>query len=327
MPELKSCAPARSGPCAKCTCGPIGAATGGRKASTGRPTSRPCPTDCDWDLWIGTAPLRPYHPAYVPFAWRGWLDFGTGAIGDMGIHNAAMAWLGLATRTASIGRGGRHVRDQRRDVSGLVDPALGVSARGPLPPVTMYWYDGGKQPPPALIGGQSWRSTARFSSVSRARMYSIEWTGADWHLLPADKFRDYQPPEPSVPRASSHHGEWIAACKGDRPALCNFIDFGAPLTEVMLLGNLALARASGSSGMPRPCRPRETRRPTSMDRPRVSPRLGAVAGHVRCRSQNCCRSCGARCACRARRSAWRRCSGFPWASGLAVCSSAASRCS
>ena len=59
-------------------------------------------------------------------------------------------------------------------------------------------------------------------------------------MLPEEKFRDYQPPEPSLPRTSSHHAEWVAACKGERPALCNFIDFGAPLTEVMLLGNLAL---------------------------------------------------------------------------------------
>jgi len=104
----------------------------------------------------------------------------------------------------------------------------------------MYWYDGGKQPPPALIGGQEMALNGAILVGERGTMYSIEWTGADWHLLPADKFRDYQPPEPAIPRESSHHGEWIAACKGARPTLCNFIDFGAPLTEVMLLGNLAL---------------------------------------------------------------------------------------
>jgi predicted dehydrogenase len=128
-----------------------------------RPTENPpVPGGLDWDLWIGTAPLRPYHPAYVPFAWRGWLDFGTGAIGDMGIHNAAMAWVGLEL--------------------GLPQSAEVVATSG----------------------------------------------------------INYQPPAPSVARVSSHHAEWVAACKGQRAALCNFIDFGAPLTEVMLLGNLAL---------------------------------------------------------------------------------------
>ena len=68
----------------------------------------------------------------------------------------------------------------------------------------------------------------------------LERTGADWRLLPEDKFRDYQPPEPSLPRSPGHHAEWVTACKGGPAAFCNFIDFAAPLTEVMLLGNLAL---------------------------------------------------------------------------------------
>jgi hypothetical protein len=117
---------------------------------------------------------------------------------------------------------------------------LEFPARGPLPPVTMYWYDGGKQPPAALIGGKEMAKNGCILVGQHGTMYSIEWTGADWHLLPEDKFRDFQPPAPSVPRSSGHHDEWVAACQGGPPAFCNFVDFGAPLTEVMLLGNLAL---------------------------------------------------------------------------------------
>ena len=75
---------------------------------------------------------------------------------------------------------------------------------------------------------------------SQGTMYSVEWTGSDWHLLPKEKFQDVSPPAPSVRRTSGHHAEWIEACKGGPPALCNFVDFAAPLTEVMLLGNLAI---------------------------------------------------------------------------------------
>jgi hypothetical protein len=200
----------------------------------------PVPDGLDWDLWLGVAPERPYHPAYVPFAWRGWLDFGTGAIGDMGIHNAAMAWMGL-----QLGLPQSAEVVATSGINGETFPLWSIlrlefPARGALPPVTMYWYDGGKQPPASLIGGQKMALNGAILVGELGTMYSIEWAGDDWHLLPEDKFRDYQPPEPSLPRTSGHHAEWVAACKGERPALCNFIDFGAPLTEVMLLGNLAL---------------------------------------------------------------------------------------
>ena len=207
----------------------------------GRPSdSPPVPQEIDWDLWIGTAPVRPYHPAYVPFKWRGWLDFGTGSVGDMGIHNAAMAWVGLELGVPQSVEVIATSGVNRETYPAWSTLRFEFPARGPLPPVTMYWYDGGKQPPAALIGGKELAKNGAILVGQHGTMYSIEWTGADWHLLPEDKFRDYQTPAPSVPRSSGHHDEWIAACQGGPPAFCNFVDFGAPLTEVMLLGNLAL---------------------------------------------------------------------------------------
>lgn len=202
--------------------------------------SRPAPSELDWNLWIGAAPMRPYHPAYAPFAWRGWLDFGTGAIGDMGIHNAAMAWMGLQLglpESAEIVATSGTNSETFPEWSIL---RLEFPARDTKPPVTMYWYDGGKRPPTSLIGNREMAANGAILAGERGTLYSIEWTGADWHLLPEENFRGYQAPEPTIPRAVSHHAEWVAACKGGQPALCNFIDFGAPLTEVMLLGNLAL---------------------------------------------------------------------------------------
>jgi hypothetical protein len=199
----------------------------------------PIPNGFDWDLWLGPAPKRPYHPAYLPFKWRGWKDFGTGAIGDMGIHNAAMPFVGLEL--------GVPVSAEIVETSELKSETfptwsilrIEFPARGDLPPVTLHWYDGGKKPSSDLIGGQPLADNGAILLGQQGTLYSIEWTGGDWHLLPAEKFRNWKPPAATIPRSAGHHQEWIAACKGGPPAFCNFVDFAAPLTETMLLGCLA----------------------------------------------------------------------------------------
>jgi len=206
----------------------------------GRPKETPeVPKGLAWDLWLGGAPERPYHPAYLPFRWRGWKDFGTGAIGDMGIHNAAMVWMGLKL--------GLPTAVEVVKTSGLVDETFPLwsilrfefPARPKQPPVTMHWYDGGTKPPDSLLGGRKSASNGAILVGAEGTLYSSGWTGGSWTLLPREKFRDVKPPAPSLPRTSGHHADWLAACKGGRAALCNFVDFGAPLTEVMLLGCLA----------------------------------------------------------------------------------------
>jgi len=206
-----------------------------------RPKGKPAvPNGLAWDLWLGVAPQRPYHPAYLPFKWRGWKDFGTGAIGDMGIHNAAMVWLGLKL--------GLPTAVEPVKTSGLTDETFPLwstlrfefPARGKQPPVTMHWYDGGKKPSAKLIGGRhKVVGNGAILVGAKGTLYSSGWTGAAWNLLPREKFPNYKPPAPSLPRTTGHHAEWLAACKGGRATLCNFIDFAAPLSEVMLLGCLA----------------------------------------------------------------------------------------
>ena len=112
-------------------------------------------------------------------------------------------------------------------------------ARGDLPPLTLHWYDGGKKPSSDLIGGQDVAGNGAILIGEQGTLYSAEWTGGDWRLFPEEKFRDWNPPAETVPRSAGHHQEWIAACKGGPPAFCNFIDFAAPLTEIMLVGCLA----------------------------------------------------------------------------------------
>jgi hypothetical protein len=89
-----------------------------------------------------------------------------------------------------------------------------------------------------LIGGRQVAGNGAILVGERGTLYSIGWTGGDWHLLPEEKFRDWKLPAPTIPRSAGHHQEWIAACKDGPPAFCNFVDFAAPLTETMLLGCL-----------------------------------------------------------------------------------------
>jgi len=199
----------------------------------------PVPDGLHWDLWLGPAPERPYHPGYVPFKWRGWKDFGAGAIGDMGIHNAAMPFVGL-----DLGSPVSAEIVSSAELHSETFPAWSIlqikfPARGDLPPLTLHWYDGGKKPSSDLIGGQDVAGNGAILIGEQGTLYSVEWTGGDWRLFPEEKFRDWKPPAETVPRSAGHHQEWIAACKGGPPAFCNFIDFAAPLTEIMLVGCLA----------------------------------------------------------------------------------------
>lgn len=199
----------------------------------------PIPRGLDWDLWLGPAAVRPYHPAYVPFKWRGWQSFGTGAMGDMGIHNAAMPWLGLRLGLPESVEVIATSGSNRETFPEWTTLQLQFPERGSQPAVTLHWYDGGKKPSRDLIGGRKVAGNGAIVIGDRGTLYSVGWTGADWTLLPEEKFRDFQPPSPTLPRVKTHHQEWVDACKGGRPTLCNFVDFASGITEVMLLGALA----------------------------------------------------------------------------------------
>jgi predicted dehydrogenase len=204
--------------------------------------SRPVPASLKWDLWLGVALSRPYNPAYCPFVWRGWKDFGTGAVGDMGIHNAAMPFAALAL--------GAPISAEIVETSGFKDETFPAwsrlkvlfPARAGQGPVTLHWYDGGKKPLASLIGGHKLADNGAIVVGSKGTLYSVEWTGGDWTLLPEERFRGFQMPKPSQPRApqQNHHQEWLRACRGGSPAFCRFDGFAARLTETMLIANLAL---------------------------------------------------------------------------------------
>jgi predicted dehydrogenase len=220
-----------------------------------RPKGRPeVPKTLAWDLWLGPAPERPYNPAYVPFAWRGWWDFGTGALGDMACHTMNMPFMALRlappTSVSAEVVGGVHADSA---------PARGVTvtyeipARHGMPALRLYWYESPYQPgvaaaqrvyrrPPAAVleGVNNVSESGCVLVGNKGRMYSGSDYGSSYTLLPRGDFADYRPPQPTIPRSPGHHAEWIRACKGGPAAMSNFVDYAGPLTELVLLGNVAM---------------------------------------------------------------------------------------
>ena len=201
--------------------------------------SKPVPENLDWDLWLGPAPERPYHDGYHPFKWRGFWDFGTGALGDMGCHNmdAAFWALDLGAPTSVVA-----------DVSGVnkdTAPKWSViryefPARGEKPPVSLTWYDGGKQPSPDIIGEKSLPKNGSLIVGSKATIAFQEWNPNGFRVLAKGKEVTYEDPDPIFPRVGDNpYKEWINACKGGSLCLSNF-EYSVPLTEMVLLGNVAL---------------------------------------------------------------------------------------
>jgi len=208
-----------------------------------RPTDHPpVPGSLHWDLWLGPAPERAYHPAYHPFKWRGWWDFGTGALGDMGCHIIDAAFWALDLREP------RSIEAESSPISPHPETAPAWSivrydfeARGSRPPVKLLWYDGGKLPPPELFDGHA---PAQDSSGSlfvgdKGRLLVGGQRGRGYRLLPEREFAGYVEPKPTLSRSPGHHAEWIDACKTGKPTGTNF-DYSSQLTELVLLGNVAL---------------------------------------------------------------------------------------
>jgi predicted dehydrogenase len=221
----------------------------------GRPKGEPPgPETLDWDLWLGPAPQRPYNPAYLPFKWRGWWDFGTGALGDIGCHAMDPVFRALKlgapisvqasstrvnTETYPLGSMVTYEFPARtetpqannRHVQGLTGKMAGGFA---MPAGKLFWYDGDLRPPrPAGLPQH-----AEMGDNGRLLV------GDDGFILgnsvfPEARAKEVEHLAKEIPRSKGHYEEWLAACKGDAPAGSNF-DWAGPLTEAVLLGNVAL---------------------------------------------------------------------------------------
>ncbi len=208
----------------------------------GRPKETPpVPGTLDWDLWLGPAPERPYHPAYVPFKWRGFWDFGTGALGDMGCHNSDVAFWSLDLRdpvaAEAVTSGSNEETAPAWSIVTLHFPARG--ARGP---VKFTWYDGGKKPSADLVKAKEVPANGAILVGEKDTLFVPGIWGAGKFVSGA-KAEDFKDIPEKLPKHQDwerrHYREWIEACKGGPPAYSNF-DYAAPMTEALLVGNLAV---------------------------------------------------------------------------------------
>jgi hypothetical protein len=200
----------------------------------------PVPPDLDWDLWIGAAPQRPYNPVYHPTLWRGWFDFGTGALGDMAVHNIDPAFYALdlgapiAAECESCPLG-KETYPQWQILT------LEFALPDRSAPLRVRWYDGGKLPPkPDHVGDEmDLGDNGIYFLGERGTMVCGGWSGAP-RLFPAALRESFQPPPKTIPRSPGHRLEWIQACKAKRPedAKAGFA-YSGPFTEALLIGNLA----------------------------------------------------------------------------------------
>lgn len=199
----------------------------------------PIPKHLDWDLWLGPAPERPYHPTYVPHDWRAWWDFGTGAMGDMACHVADTAFWALELGyPTSVEAQVPYLHPESCPTWEIIKYEF--PARGEKPPVKLTWYDAGKQPPQELGDGKPLASNGTLMIGSEGTLYSDDPYCSTFKLLPEEKFADLEGPEPWIPRTgNSPYKEWIGAIKGGPMSLSNF-DYASKLTEMVLLGNVAV---------------------------------------------------------------------------------------
>lgn len=220
----------------------------------GRPTETPpVPDILSWDLWLGPAPFRPYHPCYVPQKWRGWWDFGTGGLGDMGCHIFDhIVWsLKLGAPTSIEASYSEFVPDKMTwDKPKNIETYPRASivtykfpTREGFPPLNLMWYDGGLMPsrpeeiPENIKMGDDYGGALY---VGDKGMILCGSHGANsLRIWPEKRMQEYQRPPKTLPRSIGHYQEWIAACKGGEPAASNF-DYAGPLTETVLLGNVSI---------------------------------------------------------------------------------------
>jgi len=211
--------------------------------------SIPVPEGLDWDLWLGPARWRPYakfpngrggEATYCPSNWRGWWDFGCGAIGDMAVHNADPAFfaLDLGAPTA-VEAQTSPVNDETLPIWNVI--AFEFPAKGDRPAVKMVWYDGAKLPPtPPELEGRKLGDNGILFVGDKGKLLGPSHAGTP-RLIPESRQKEYGRPPKSLPRSPGHHKEWIEACKARKPqdARSGFW-YAGPFVEALLVGNLAV---------------------------------------------------------------------------------------
>ena len=207
--------------------------------------SDPVPAELAWDTWLGAAPVRPYKKdVYHPFKWRGWIDFGCGALGDMGCHtlNAMFMALepGYPTSVEPISDSGMHKESypQSAALKWL------FPSNGKRPGFTLFWYDGGRKPPrpPELEADREMPGTGCYFVGTKGTMLVAGDYNDSPRLIPEARLKEIGKPKRVLERSVGHYKEFVLAALGDKPLDFCKSNFGyaAPMTETIDLGNVAL---------------------------------------------------------------------------------------
>jgi predicted dehydrogenase len=222
----------------------------------GRPTEAvENPPDLDWDLWLGPAASRPYHPTYHPAKWRAWWDFGTGSLGDMACHIIDPLFWALKLKypvsvEANVSRYW-HAFFEESEAKNEMFPRSTIvryrfPAREDMPEVDLTWWDGGLMPsrphmlePDRRLGDIN----GGILLIGDEGAIKAGCYGESPRLIPETAMRKYKRPPRTIERvpegADGHEQDWVRACKGGAPATSNF-DYSGPLSETVLMGNLAI---------------------------------------------------------------------------------------
>jgi len=208
---------------------------GGKRGMPEIPQDQPpVPAHLDWDLWIGPAKYRPYHPKICPYGWRFWWNYGTGETGNFGCHILDIPFWALALKyPTKVEASGPPVDPERSPTSMRV--RYEFPAQGGRPPVVLHWYHAANGPDVLREHNLSEKGNNTLMIGSKGMLLCGFGSRT---LLPKEKFADYKPPEPSIPESPGFHKEFIEACNGGKPATCSF-DYSGPMAETVLLGNVA----------------------------------------------------------------------------------------
>jgi predicted dehydrogenase len=222
----------------------------------GRPSEMPpVPETLDWDKWLGPAPYRPYHPAYLPQKWRAWWDFGTGSLGDLGCHILDPAFWALNLKYPESVEGNistywegfweyTEPKNEMYPRSTIV--RYKFPARDTMPPVKLTWWDGGLMPPrPEELeeGRRMGDDDGGLLFIGDKGKLMAGCYGKGPRLIPETKMQEYTIPPKTLERIpqgeSGHEQDWLRAIKEGKQA-CSHFDYSGPLTEMVLMGNLAV---------------------------------------------------------------------------------------
>ncbi len=212
---------------------------GGSRGMPEIPTDRPAvPSTLDYDLWVGPADYRPYHPSFCPYGWRFWWDYGTAETGNWGCHILDIPFWALDLKYPQHVEASGPLADTERTPKSM-QVTYKFPARGGKPPLTLHWSHG----KPAGLEEKGIPSKgANTIFIGEKGILTCDF--GQYKLWPEDKFADFTPPAPSITPSPGFHNEWILACRGEGPATCNF-DYSGPLAETVLLGNVAYRAGSG----------------------------------------------------------------------------------